>query len=301
MVKYEAEGGDYMICNACPRNCGIDRSKSRGFCGVKENFVVARAAKHFWEEPPISGTNGSGTVFFSGCNLRCAFCQNFEISRAKNGKEISEERLTEIFDELIASGVHNLNLVTAAHYAEKLSVLLQKYRSKVPVVYNSSGYEKAETLKRLDGVIDIYLPDLKYISPERAMKYSKAEDYFENASKAILEMRRQQPKDIFDENGLMKKGLIIRHLILPKNTNQSKLIFDWIKEALGTDTYISLMAQYTPCGEIENIPELQRRITEREYEKVLSYCEELGFKNVFVQDLDSAKKNFIPDFDLTGV
>ena len=290
-----------MICNACPRNCGIDRSKNRGFCGVKENFVVARAAKHFWEEPPISGTNGSGTVFFSGCNLRCAFCQNFEISRAKNGKEISEERLTEIFDELIASGVHNLNLVTAAHYAEKLSVLLQKYRSKVPVVYNSSGYEKAETLKKLDGVIDIYLPDLKYISPERAMKYSKAEDYFENASKAILEMRRQQPKDIFDENGLMKKGLIIRHLILPKNTNQSKLIFDWIKEALGTDTYISLMAQYTPCGEIENIPELQRRITEREYEKVLSYCEELGFKNVFVQDLDSAKKNFIPDFDLTGV
>ena len=290
-----------MICNACPRNCGIDRSKNRGFCGVKENFVVARAAKHFWEEPPISGTNGSGTVFFSGCNLRCAFCQNFEISRAKNGKEISEERLTEIFDELIASGVHNLNLVTAAHYAEKLSVLLQKYRSKVPVVYNSSGYEKAETLKKLDGLIDIYLPDLKYISPERAMKYSKAEDYFENASKAILEMRRQQPKDIFDENGLMKKGLIIRHLILPKNTNQSKLIFDWIKEALGTDTYISLMAQYTPCGEIENIPELQRRITEREYEKVLSYCEELGFKNVFVQDLDSAKKNFIPDFDLTGV
>ncbi len=290
-----------MICNACPRNCGIDRSKNRGFCGVKENFVVARAAKHFWEEPPISGTNGSGTVFFSGCNLRCAFCQNFEISRAKNGKEISEERLTEIFDELIASGVHNLNLVTAAHYAEKLSVLLKKYRSKVPVVYNSSGYEKAETLKKLDGVIDIYLPDLKYISPERAMKYSKAEDYFENASKAILEMRRQQPKDIFDENGLMKKGLIIRHLILPKNTNQSKLIFDWIKEALGTDTYISLMAQYTPCGEIENIPELQRRITEREYEKVLSYCEELGFKNVFVQELDSAKKNFIPDFDLTGV
>ena len=263
-----------MICNACPRNCGIDRSKNRGFCGVKENFVVARAAKHFWEEPPISGTNGSGTVFFSGCNLRCAFCQNFEISRAKNGKEISEERLTEIFDELIASSVHNLNLVTAAHYAEKLSVLLQKYRSKVPVVYNSSGYEKAETLKKLDGVIDIYLPDLKYISPERAMKYSKAEDYFENASKAILEMRRQQPKDIFDENGLMKKGLIIRHLILPKNTNQSKLIFDWIKETLGTDTYISLMAQYTPCGEIENIPELQRRITEREYEKVLSYCEE---------------------------
>ncbi|MDO4379355.1 MAG: radical SAM protein [Clostridia bacterium] len=290
-----------MICNACPRNCGIDRSKSCGFCGVKENFVVARAAKHFWEEPPISGTNGSGAVFFSGCNLRCAFCQNIEISRAKKGKEISEERLTEIFDELIASGAHNLNLVTAAHYAEKLSVLLKKYKSKVPVVYNSSGYEKAETLKKLDGAVDIYLPDLKYISSERAGRYSKAEDYFENASKAILEMRRQQPEDIFDENGLMKKGLIIRHLILPKNTNQSKLILDWIKENLGTETYISLMAQYTSCGEIENTPELQRRITEREYEKVLSYCEELGFKNVFVQELDSAKKDFIPDFDLTGV
>lgn len=309
VVKYTANafgvflsGGDYfMVCNACPRNCSVERSENCGFCGVKENFVVARAAKHFWEEPPISGKNGSGAVFFSGCNLRCAFCQNLEISRAKKGKEITEKRLAEIFDELIAAGAHNLNLVTATQYAERLSSLLQKYKPKVLVVYNCGGYEKTETLKRLDGVVDVYLPDLKYISPERAERYSKAKNYFEYASLAILEMRRQQPKDIFDENGLMKKGLIIRHLILPKNTNQSKLILDWIKETLGTDTYISLMAQYTPCGEIENIPELQRRITPREYEKVVSYCEELGFKNVFVQELESAKKAFIPDFDLTGV
>lgn len=290
-----------MLCNACPRNCSVDRSKSCGFCGVKENFVVARAAKHFWEEPPISGKNGSGAVFFSGCNLRCAFCQNIEISRAKIGKEITEKRLAEIFDELIASGAHNLNLVTATQYAQKLASLLQKYQSKVPVVYNCGGYEKTETLKMLDGLVNIYLPDLKYINSERSLRYSKAADYFENASAAVLEMRRQQPIDVFDESGLMKKGLIIRHLILPKNTNQSKLILDWVKEKLGTDTYISLMAQYTPCGEIEDIPELQRRITEREYEKVVSYCEELGFKNVFVQELESAQKSYIPDFDLTGV
>lgn len=290
-----------MLCNACPRNCGVERTKDCGFCGVGENFVVARAAKHFWEEPPISGKNGSGAVFFSGCNLRCAFCQNIEISRAEKGKEISDERLKKIFDELIAAGAHNLNLVTATQYAEKLSVLLRDYKSKVPVVYNCGGYEKTETLKKLDGVIDVYLPDLKYISSERSMKYSKTFDYFENASAAILEMRRQQPEDIFDEDGLMKKGLIIRHLILPKNTNQSKLILDWIKDNLGTDTYISLMAQYTPCGEIESLPELQRRITAREYEKVVSYCEELGFKNVFVQDAESAEKSFIPDFDFTGV
>lgn len=290
-----------MLCNACPRNCSVDRSKGCGFCGVKEGYVVARAAKHFWEEPPISGKNGSGAVFFSGCNLRCAFCQNIEISRAKTGKSISDKRLTEIFDELIASGAHNLNLVTATQYASKLALLLQKYQSKVPVVYNCGGYEKTETLKMLDGLVDIYLPDLKYINSERSLRYSKAADYFEYASAAILEMRRQQPIDAFDENGLMKKGLIIRHLILPKNTNQSKLILDWIKDNLGTDTYISLMAQYTPCGEIEDIPELQRRITLREYEKVVSYCEELGFKNVFVQELESAQKAYIPDFDLTGV
>lgn len=289
-----------MICNACPRRCGVDRSKKHGFCGVGENFVVARAAKHFWEEPPISGTNGSGAVFFSGCNLRCVFCQNYELSRAKQGKEITEKKLTEIFDSLISSGAHNLNLVTATQYAERLADVLEKYRSPVPVVYNCGGYESVETIKRLSNVVDVWLPDLKYIDPERSLRYSKAADYFNAASKAILEMRRNQPEDVF-ENGLMKKGLIIRHLVLPKNVNQSRRIFEWIKDNLGAKTYISLMAQYTPCGKLEDFPELQRRITKREYEKAVDCLIELGFENVFLQELDSAQKQYIPDFDLTGV
>ncbi len=289
-----------MICNACPRRCGVDRSKKHGFCGVGENFVVARAAKHFWEEPPISGTNGSGAVFFSGCNLRCVFCQNYELSRAKQGKEITEKKLTEIFDSLISSGAHNLNLVTATQYAERLADVLEKYRSPVPVVYNCGGYESVETIKRLSSVVDVWLPDLKYIDPERSLRYSKAADYFDAASKTILEMRRNQPEDVF-ENGLMKKGLIIRHLVLPKNVNQSRRIFEWIKDNLGAKTYISLMAQYTPCGKLEDFPELQRRITKREYEKAVDCLIELGFENVFLQELDSAQKQYIPDFDLTGV
>ena len=289
-----------MICKACPRKCGVDRSKKSGFCGAGESFVVARAAKHFWEEPPISGTNGSGAVFFSGCNLRCVFCQNFEVSRAKCGKEITDKRLTEIFDSLISEGAHNLNLVTATQYSERLSEILRDYHSTVPVVYNCGGYESLETLRRLEGLIDIYLPDLKFFDPERSLRYCGAADYFETASAAILEMRRQQPEDIF-EDGLMKKGLIIRHLVLPKNVNQSRRIFEWIKENLGAKTYISLMAQYTPCGKLESFPELQRKITRREYEKAVCFLEDLGFENVFLQELDSAAEQFIPAFDLTGV
>ena len=289
-----------MICNACPRKCGVDRSKEHGFCGAGESFVVARAAKHFWEEPPISGTNGSGAVFFSGCNLRCVFCQNFEVSRAKCGKEITDERLTEIFDSLISEGAHNLNLVTATQYSERLSEILRDYHSTVPVVYNCGGYESLETLRKLEGLVDIFLPDLKFFDPERSLRYCGAADYFETASAAILEMRRQQPEDVF-EDGLMKKGLIIRHLVLPKNVNQSRRIFEWIKENLGAKTYISLMAQYTPCGELESFPELQRRITRREYEKAVCSLEDLGFENVFLQELDSAAEQFIPAFDLTGV
>lgn len=290
-----------MQCNACPRKCGADREISKGFCGVPEKFIIARAAKHMWEEPPISGKNGSGTVFFSGCNLRCTYCQNFEISHGCFGKEISQERLVEIFDELIESGVHNINLVNPTHYAEKLAKVLSEYHSPVPVVYNSSGYESVETLRKLEGFVDVYLPDLKYISSERSLKYSFAADYFENASKAIAEMKRQQSEDVFDENGIMQKGVIIRHLILPKNTNQTIEILKWIKESFGTQTYISVMAQYTPCGKVEAFPELQRKITEREYDKVVSFAHEQGFENAFVQLRESAKENFIPPFDLTGV
>ncbi|MCM1365481.1 MAG: 4Fe-4S cluster-binding domain-containing protein [Faecalibacterium sp.] len=268
---------------------------------MSENFVVARAAKHMWEEPCISGTNGSGTVFFSGCNLRCAYCQNYEISHGCFGKEISDEHLMKIFDNLIESGVHNINLVNPTHYAVRLAKVLSEYHSPVPVVYNSSGYESVETLKMLEGLVDIYLPDFKYISGDRAEKYSHAPNYFERVSESVIEMKRQMPSDVFSPDGMMQKGLIVRHLILPKNTNQSLKIIDWIKENLGKQTIVSLMAQYTPCGQIENFPELQRKITAREYEKVVSYLEEAELENAFIQQLESAEKQFIPSFDLTGI
>ena len=290
-----------MKCNICPRKCNIDRSKEKGLCGMSDSFVVARAAKHFWEEPPISGTKGSGTVFFSGCNLGCIYCQNYEISHENKGKEISDDRLTEIFDELIASEVHNINLVNPTHYALRLKAVLEGYKSAVPTVYNSSGYERVSTLKSLDGLIGIYLPDLKYIKEERAEKYSNAPDYFTYASKALIEMKRQCPENVYDTDGIMQKGLIVRHLILPKNTNQSIDILSWIKNNLGEDTTVSLMSQYTPFGKIEDCKELQRKITAREYEKVLSAAENMGFKSLFLQDFASSDEKFIPDFDFTGI
>lgn len=272
-----------------------------GYCGVPWEFKIARAAKHFWEEPPISGTKGSGTVFFSGCSLGCVYCQNYVISHGGQGKIISSERLTEIFDELIASGVHNINLVSPTHYVPQLKKVLADYKCTVPVVYNSSGYEKAESLKSLEGLVDIYLPDLKYVRSEKAKRYSDAEDYFTYASKALIEMKRQCGENVFDENGIMQKGMIVRHLILPKNTNGSLEVLKWIYDNLGEDTAISLMAQYTPCGKIENISELQRKITAREYEKVVDYAIDLGFSNIFTQENTAANEDFIPDFDLTGV
>ncbi len=290
-----------MLCNICPRECGVDRSSKMGFCGVPEEFYLARAAKHYWEEPPISGTNGSGTVFFSGCNLGCVFCQNYNISHNCKGKAVSDGGLTEIFDRLISEGVHNINLVNPTHYALRLGKVLSTYQSSVPVVYNSSGYEKAETLKQLGGLIDIYLPDLKYIKGERSLKYSKAENYFDYASKALLEMKKQCPVNIYDEDGIMQKGMIVRHLVLPKNTNQSIEILFWIKNNLGEDTAVSLMSQYTPYGKIGGIPELQRKITAREYEKVITAAENMGFTNLFLQEFDSASEKFIPDFDFTGI
>ena len=290
-----------MKCNLCPRGCNADRQNQKGRCGVPDEILLARASIHLWEEPPISGTKGSGTVFFSGCNLGCVYCQNYEISHEAKGKVISEERLGEIFRELTAKGVHNINLVNPTHYAHKIRSVLQAEKPSVPVVYNSSGYERVSTLKSLEGLIDIYLPDLKYISPDRSEKYSDAADYFDFASKALLEMKRQCPENIFDEAGIMQKGLIVRHLVLPQNTNQSIKILEWIRDNLGTDTVISLMSQYTPCGQADKYKELTRKITAREYEKVVSAAEGMGFKSIFTQDYASASENFIPDFDFTGV
>ena len=287
-----------MICSICPRHCNVDRSVNLGFCQSPDNFRVARAALHFWEEPCISGKEGSGTVFFSGCNLKCVFCQNNEISAENKGVEISDDKLISIFENLISEGANNINLVDPTHYAKRLAKVLGRWESPVPIVYNSSGYEEVETLKALDGLIDIYLPDLKYIRAEKAMRYSKAEDYFEKASAALLEMRRQV-EDKFDGD-IMKSGMIIRHLILPQNTNSSIAVLDFIKSNF-PNTFVSLMAQYTPCGDLSEFPEINRKITKREYEKVVNYAFDNSFDKLFIQELSSADKSFIPKFDFTGV
>lgn len=288
-----------MNCNICPRKCNAQRESAQGFCRAPERFKLARAALHFWEEPCISGKNGSGAVFFSGCNLKCVYCQNYEISIGDKGTQISDERLIEIFEELIDEGAQNINLVNPTHYATRLAEVLSKWKCPVPIVYNSSGYESVETLRLFEGIVDIYLPDFKYIRSEKAQRYSRAMDYPNAVKAALKEMRRQQPEDIF-ENGMMKKGMIIRHLILPQNTNSSLEIIDYIKEHF-ENTYLSLMAQYVPCGNLKDFPELQRKITKREYEKVVDYACQKGLQRVFVQELGSADKMYIPPFDLNGV
>lgn len=288
-----------MNCNICPRKCNAQRENAQGFCRAPERFKLARAALHFWEEPCISGKNGSGAVFFSGCNLKCVYCQNYEISIGDKGTQISDERLIEIFEGLIDEGAQNINLVNPTHYATRLAEVLSKWKCPVPIVYNSSGYESVETLRLFEGIVDIYLPDFKYIRSEKAQRYSRAKDYPQVVKEALFEMRRQQPEDIF-ENGIMKRGMIIRHLILPQNTNSSLEIIDYIKENFES-TYLSLMAQYVPCGNLKDFPELQRKITKREYEKVVDYACQKRLQRVFVQELGSADKMYIPPFDLNGV
>lgn len=288
-----------MNCNACPRKCNVDRSKKIGFCREKDVLRGARASLHFWEEPIISGKSGSGTIFFSGCNLKCVFCQNHEISAENKGVEISFENLKRIFNDLIEQGANNINLVNPTHFSELLCEFLSKNKFPVPIVYNSSGYESVETLKNFDGLIDIYLPDFKYIRNDKAKRYSKAENYPQTVKNALAEMKRQQKEDVI-ENGLMKKGVIIRHLVLPSNTNSSLEILDYLKENYES-SYISLMAQYVPCGDLRDYPEINRTLTKREYEKVVCYATDLGLKNVFVQELNSAEKNFIPAFDFSGI
>lgn len=289
-----------MICNQCPRKCNVDRTRAEGYCKSPEEFRLSRAALHFWEEPCISGKNGSGAVFFSGCNLGCLFCQNYEISHENKGMTVSDDGLIKIFENLIEQGANNINLVNPTHYAVQLATLLKKYKPSVPVVYNSSGYESAETLKMLDGLVDIYLPDFKYIRNDKALKYSRAEDYPEVAMRALEEMYLQRGKTEFDENGIMKKGMIIRHLILPSNTNSSLKILDFINEKF-PNAYVSLMAQYTPCNDLSAVPELDRKITEREYNKVVDYALNLGMDKIFIQSGESADEKFIPDFDFTGI
>ncbi len=290
-----------FVCNSCPRKCNIDRESVTGVCGAPAKYKVARAALHFWEEPCISGEKGSGTIFFSGCSLKCVFCQNFEISRNAFGKEISEEKFIGIFKDLENQGAHNINLVNPTHYSSQLSETLRKYKPSIPVVWNTGGYDSVESLEKLDGLVDIYLADIKYVSESVSKKYSGAENYFSVASKAVLEMQRQVSENIFDENGIMQRGIIIRHLVLPGNVSQAFKVMDWVKTNLPEDTILSLMSQYTPCGKACEYPTINRRISEREYDLVLDYAEKLDLENVYIQEIESSSKDFIPDFDLTGI
>ena len=290
------------ICNFCARRCGIDRSQHAGFCGMTETIRIARAGLHFWEEPCISGTKGSGTVFFSGCNLRCVYCQNYEISTGGSGQEISLPRLKEIYSELIAQGAHNINLVTPTHYTDAVLASLED-PLPVPVVYNTNGYEDVENLKRLDGKVQIYLPDLKYSDDSLAIRYSNAPGYFAAATRAIREMFRQTGRyRIDEETGLMERGIIIRHLLLPGQVENTKRVIDWVAETFDPgDVLFSLMRQYIPHGKAEEFPELNRKVTDEEYQAVEDHLFDSGIEDGFVQDEDSASKDFIPSFDGTGV
>ena len=287
-------------CILCPRLCGVDRTERVGYCGSGSLPKVARAAKHHWEEPCISGTEGSGTVFFSGCTLGCVFCQNREISRGGTGREVTVEHLADIFKRLEGQGVHNLNLVTPTHFTPQILQALELSKPTVPVVMNCGGYERVETLRQWEGKVQVYLPDLKYFSPELSAKYSAAPDYFAVASKAIMEMHRQQPQLVW-EGDLLKSGLIIRHLVLPGCMKDSLQILDFLDNHLPKDSFLlSLMSQYTPTENCKQFPEINRRVTTYEYRKVADRAAELGFSG-FAQDRRSAKEEYTPPFNLEGV
>ena len=285
-------------CTLCPRSCGTrrDPESGSGFCRAGTLPRIAAAQPHFWEEPCLSGTRGSGAIFFSGCTLSCVYCQNTPISREGVGKTISVEALSEKIRQLEAMGVHNINFVSPTPYVDAIIEALRLYRPAIPVVYNTSGYETPETLRRLEGLVDIYLPDLKYIRSDLSRKYSGAADYAQRAIPAIEEMVRQTGAPRLREDGLMEKGTIIRHLILPQNTRNSLEVLKVIKERFDRNVLVSLMGQYLPCGQASLFPELSRRITKREYEKVLFALYDLSLDG-YAQELSSAKKEYIPDFD----
>ena len=290
---------EMSVCNICPRKCGADRNSSSGVCGVGEKIRIARAAPHFWEEPCISGTGGSGAIFFSGCNMKCEFCQNYDISNGCFGADISAQRLCEIYDELIYLGVHNINLVTPTHFSREILTTLEK-PLPVPVVYNSSGYDSVDTLKLFSGKVQIYLPDMKYASADIAKRYSRAPDYPEVAKKAIREMFSQVGECVFDEDGILQKGVVIRHLMLPDELENTLDVIDFVSSEFGDKVIFSLMSQFTPNENCKS-PSLQKRISQEEYDKAVDYIYLCGMENVYVQDFSSAEKEFTPDFDLTGL
>lgn len=288
------------VCNICPRKCKIDKTLGQtGFCKAGKNIVVAHVQKHMWEEPCISGTKGSGTIFFSGCNLRCKFCQNYKISQNIKGKEYSIDELLNLFLKLQSEGAHNINLVSPTIYVDKIKeaiIIAKKSGLSIPIVYNTSGYENIEIIKSLDGLIDVYLPDFKYFSNILAKKYSLANDYVENAKECIIEMKRQVGNPKIDENGIIKRGLIIRHLILPNNILNSKLVLNFIAKTLGKDTWISLMSQYFPSNKAKFDSKLNRKITKDELKEVVNHMKKLGLNNGYVQDIEENEEKYVPDF-----
>lgn len=292
-------------CSICPRKCGVDRLHGQtGACGQTAQVRAARAALHFWEEPCISGKNGSGTVFFSGCALRCVFCQNHDIASGSSGKVISQERLAEIFLELQENKACNINLVTAGHFVYQVAEALELAKKQglhIPVVYNSGGYEEVETLRVLEGLVDIYMPDFKYMNPETARRYSAAPDYPQKAALALEEMFRQTGEAIF-ENGLMKKGVLVRHLVLPGHVNEAKSVIHFLLDHYGNRIWISIMNQYTPMPQIQKkFSELGRKVTKREYRRVLNDALDYGLECGFFQEGATVGESFIPPFDLTGI
>lgn len=300
----------YKNCNLCPRNCNIDRTSGMtGYCGESNVLYAARAALHYWEEPCISGEKGSGAVFFCGCNMRCVFCQNYGIAHRLSSspqKAISTERLVEIFLSLQEQGAHNINLVTPTHYIPHIAdalIAAKKLGLHIPIVYNTSGYEKVESLKILDGLIDIYLPDLKYHSSELSSKYSNAPDYFTVAATAIAEMYRQVGSPVFEnsEDSLMKKGVIVRHLLLPGCEEDSRYLLHYLHETYHNEIYISIMNQYTPLEHVAEYPELSRKITDTEYDAMIDYAISIGIENGFIQEGETASESFIPPFDCEGL
>lgn len=295
----------YENCLLCPRKCGINRSTGQtGVCGVSSEIKVARAALHYWEEPCISGKRGSGAVFFSGCSLHCVFCQNREISDGKEGKVISKERLSDIFMELADKGANNINLVTPGQYIPDIVWVVNDAKSrgmKLPIIYNTSGYENVTELKLLEGIVDVYLPDFKYMDSALSAKYSRAKDYPSVAKQAISEMVRQQPGVVIDDaTGLIQKGVIVRQLLLPGHVNDAKAILKYLHDTYQDSIYISMMSQFTPIA-LKDYPEINRTVTRREYERLIDYAIKIGITNAFIQEGNVAKDSFIPAFDCEGV
>lgn len=295
----------YENCLLCPRKCGINRSTGQtGVCGVSSEIKVARAALHYWEEPCISGKRGSGAVFFSGCSLHCVFCQNRELSDGKAGKVISKERLSDIFMELADKGANNINLVTPGQYIPDIVWAVNDAKSrgmKLPIIYNTSGYENVTELKLLEGIVDVYLPDFKYMDSTLSARYSRAKDYPSVAKQALSEMVRQQPDVVIDDaTGLIQKGVIVRQLLLPGHVNDAKAVLKYLYDTYHDHVYISMMSQFTPIA-LKDYPEINRTVTKREYERLVNYALEIGITNAFIQEGDVAKDSFIPAFDCEGV